>query len=386
MKSARVNILQIATLFTPEGKFGGPTRVAQDQTKGLIRTNHNVLLAGAGTGFGSRMPERLEGTPVQLFPSINIGRRGFAGTVSPGFYWWLWNNCRKFDVVHVHFARDLITLPAALIVRRRGVPMVLQTHGMVVVHRSMLVRIFDRLVTSRILSAADRVLGLTNHEVSELTAICGNRTIRTRTQPNGVNVAEPIDELLIKDEVLFVARLHPRKGAILFVEAAKYLIELGHTSIFTLIGPDEGEGKEIASLISNFGSDQIRWLGGLKADLVDRHISSSMFVVLPSKKEPFGMTIIEAMSNSKPVVISDDAEIASIVEGHGAGIIAERTVMGMAAAMEILIGDKMMRFEMGKRGHSLVAEEFSLDAVVSNLENDYMSVLALNRSGNVENN
>ena len=38
---------------------------------------------------------------------------------------------RDYDVVHVHVARDFVTLPAATIARRAGVPYVLQPHGMI---------------------------------------------------------------------------------------------------------------------------------------------------------------------------------------------------------------------------------------------------------------
>ena len=47
-----MRILQVATLFTPDGEYGGPVRVAMNQALALAAAGHEVTLAGAARGVG----------------------------------------------------------------------------------------------------------------------------------------------------------------------------------------------------------------------------------------------------------------------------------------------------------------------------------------------
>ena len=80
-----MKIIHVVTLFTPDGAFGGPTRVAVNQTRELRTRGHDVTLAGAALGYGETLPKAIDGVPVRLFPARRVvPRTGFAGLTSPG--------------------------------------------------------------------------------------------------------------------------------------------------------------------------------------------------------------------------------------------------------------------------------------------------------------
>ncbi|HEY2196155.1 MAG TPA: glycosyltransferase, partial [Mycobacterium sp.] len=127
-----MRILQVVTLLSPDGEYGGPARVALNQSAELLSRGHDVLVVGATRGYRD-VPTKLNGVPVKVFAARTLlPRTGFAGIGAPQLTRWLRSNWARFDVVHIHFGRDLVALPVAMAARRHGIPYLLQTHGMVI--------------------------------------------------------------------------------------------------------------------------------------------------------------------------------------------------------------------------------------------------------------
>ena len=69
-----------------------------------------------------------------------------------------------------------------------------------------------------------------------------------------------------RPEVLFAARMHPRKRPVAFVEMAKKLLDAGVDARFTLVGHDEGEGPALRAALK--GDPRITWEGALTPDAI----------------------------------------------------------------------------------------------------------------------
>ena len=145
---------------------------------------------------------------------------------APGLGRWFHSSGADFDIVHVHFGRDLVVLPVAVAARRRRIPYVLQTHGMVVPSRHPLAGPLDAVWTRKLLRDARAVLYLTEQE--RRTARGGrSRALRLVPVGNGVPDYPPAGRPPGPPEVLFVARMHARKRPLAFVEMAKALLDEG---------------------------------------------------------------------------------------------------------------------------------------------------------------
>lgn len=380
MAERKLRIAHVVTLFSPDGAYGGPTRVAVNQARALTDRGHDVTIFGGVRGF-EHVPETYDGVPVELFPVRRlIPGIGFAGLYSSRLIAHLARHARKYDVFHIHLARDLITLPAGLMSSMRGVPFVAQTHGMIDPTSHILAHALDQFLTRPILRSSAKILHLTPKEAVDLISVVRGREIALEILPNGVpsaprvslrNQGEP-------DDVLFLARLHERKRPKTFVEAAALLGTQFPDVTFSIVGPDEGEGpsvRELARTIDPSGS-KIRLQGPMRPeDTIDRMREASVYV-LPSANEPFPMSVLEAMSVGLPVIIRNDCGLSQAVRGANAGVIVDGSADSVARAIGGLLADRSLRQSLGDNARSLVEMTFSMEAVARRLEVIYRQVRA----------
>ncbi|WP_396642508.1 glycosyltransferase [Microbacterium sp.] len=367
-----MKILGIVTLVSPNGEYGGPLRVAVNQLVALRERGHEVVLGGAHRGFTGSPPADLEGVPAKLFPARTlIPGSGFAGLAAPGLWRAIRLHAQEFDVVHVHTARDLVTLPAARIAQSLGVRTVLQTHGMIDESTNPLAGPLDVALTRPALRAAAHVAYLTPAERASLDVV-SQGTARLTELTNGVPTEDQPDRPPIPGRVLYLARLASRKRPGLFVEAAAQLVPEFPESEFVLVGPDEGEGPAVEAAIAASDHDgRIRWTGPVSPSDTAEQMQQASIFVLPSVNEPYPMSVLEAMSAGLPVIVTSTCGLASFISAHDAGIVVDETRESLVSAIRRLLADPVAAAEMGRRGHEAVVAERSMAAVAERLEQLY---------------
>lgn len=366
-----MRILQVATLVTPDGAYGGPVRVALNQLEELRRQGHDVELVAGTRGFSS-VPTELQGVPAKLFPvKCRVPGTGFAGLSSPALNAYLRRRTPEVDVVHVHMARDLITLPAAAHVARSSTPLVIQPHGMIDESTKVLAKVIDARYTRRILRESNEILALTPIESASLRVVA-DQDVSVTMIANGVPETQPRAEPRGRLQMLFLARLHPRKRAVMFVEAAGRLLADGMEADFAVVGPDEGEAAAVQQMIDDLGiSDHVRWEGSLAPDATLGRLGRASVYVLPSVGEVLSMSILEAMSLGIPVIITTSNGLAGPVSKAEAGLVVDPDLPSLVAAMQRLADDSALRQTMGANAHALVTEQYSIGAVGRHLESIY---------------
>jgi glycosyltransferase involved in cell wall biosynthesis len=377
-----MQILHVATVVTPDGAYGGPIRVAINQLAELQSRGHTVGLAAGHHGFAGAPPSSMGGVPLHLFPVRRaLPLPGFTGLASRELRTWLRRQANQVDVAHLHLTRDLMTMPAAQIFRSARTPFVAQTHGMIDESTNLLARPFDTLWTRRTLRDARQVFYLTETERDSLTAVAGP-TLRLQHLVNGVPPAVAVARKTSVIEVLFLARLHRRKRPDIFVQAALALAARHPQVRFTLVGPDEGMVQTVTELIAKAAPpQQVSWEGPLPPDRTLDRIAAASIYVLPSIDEPFPMSVLEALSVGTPVVVTDTCGLAPAIAQSGAGIVVDDTVKSLTAAIDDLLTDRAARERASAQAKSLANEQFSMTAVVDQLELAYRGLLEHVRSG-----
>jgi glycosyltransferase involved in cell wall biosynthesis len=372
-----LRILHVVTLISSDGAFGGPASVALDQASAQQRAGHSVLVAGLGRGAKPTVTRSLNGVPVHLVKEMRLtSRLGFAGLTNPGLLAWLWRAIPRFDIIHVHLARDLVTLPAAEIVLRRRGRLVLQPHGMIDESDRWLAAVLDSVSVARVLRNAHAVLGLVDNELKDLELIA-KAPLPYMTLGNGVTVGLASLPVHHPDgPVLFVGRLHTRKRPVAFVESAQLVHDAGFSQRFHIVGADEGELPSIRRRISELGLEgKVSYLGARTRTEVARIMAESSVVVLPAENEPFGLVLVEAMALGIPVVCTDTCGIADEIRAAGAGIVTDGTVQELGEAIARLLRNPSIGREMGRKGRRLVAERFSIGGVAARLDLVYSRIL-----------
>lgn len=366
-----MRILSIVTLVSPGGEYGGPLRVAVNQATALMQRGHEVTIVAAHRGYHGRPPTEVGGVPARLFPVRRVApATGFAGLCAPGMLRYLSTAVPNYDIAHVHVARDLVTLPAALLIARRGLPYVLQPHGMIDASSHPLVHVVDPLLTRPVFARAKQIFYLTSTEHDDLTALL-ERTDVLQHLTNGVPPATQTADSATP-EVLFLARLAPRKRPVMLVEAANALHEAYPEHRYRLVGPDEGEGAAVRTAISRSQADVV-WEGPLSPDLTSTRMSAAGIYVLPAVDEPYGMSVLEAMAVGLPVVVTDTCGLAGLVEDSGAGLVTDSSLESLVDAIRLLISDVDRARAMGRAGQATTHTKLGMDAIADTLEEAYGS-------------
>ncbi len=368
-----MRILQVVTLLTPEGAFGGPVRVASHQTNALRAAGHEVVVVAGTLGYGGKSqpppPDTLDGVPLRHFPVRHVvPGAGFSGLASPAMLRWARRVIPTVDIVHIHLARDMITLPIASAALRLGAPYVLQPHGMVVESGHPFAKPLDTLMTRRVLTGASTVLYLTDAERTGLQRVARGR-LTLELLGNGVPAVEDIPPLPERPQVLFCARLQERKRPRMFVEMARQLLAEGVDADFALVGPDEGQGARVAADIAAAGvpADRLRWEGPLDPAAVLKRMAQASLVVLPSVDEPYPMSILEALSMGRPAVITESCGLAPQIRDSACGLVVDETLEGLVTGVRSLLSDDGELLAMSGRAVETARSTFAMDAVMRRL-------------------
>lgn len=373
-----MKIVHVATLITPDGTYGGPIRVATNLVKELGTRGHECSLWAGSRGYS---PETrwLDGVSVRLNPArVVLPALGFATTMAPGMLLRVFADRKGIDLLHIHLARDFVTLPAALAARALRIPYVVQTHGMIGFKAHPLARLFDAVFTRPALRGAAQILYLTSVEEGDLR-LTDPKLTRLSRLGHGIELPPTSDHAnkTASCEVLFLARMHARKRPQVFVRSAIGVLRRGGDATFRLVGPDEGEVAPTAEQIRRFDhGGKILYEGALPQGRTNERISQCDLYVLPSVNEPFGMSVMEAMALGKPVIVTDSCGLAPYIESAGAGMVVGPEESELEHAMQHLVECPRLRREMGERGRELVQREFGIAAVGDRLTRVYQEALA----------
>ena len=137
-------------------------------------------------------------------------------------------------------------------------------------------------------------------------------------------------ELEGKRLLLFLGRIHAKKGCDLLVEAFTKVAAAAPDLRLVMAGPDpSGLGVELARRADEAGAaGKIVWPGMLTGDVKWGAFRAAEAFVLPSHQENFGIAVAEALACGLPALISDKVNIWREVTGDGAGLVGEDTGEG----------------------------------------------------------
>jgi len=142
--------------------------------------------------------------------------------------------------------------------------------------------------------------------------------------------------------ILFLGRLHVKKGCDLLIKAFHKLVSQSNpgnpagSASLVMAGPDQtGWARKLRELAEALGiSDRITWTGMLTGDLKVGAISAAEVFVLPSHQENFGIAVVEALASRLPVLISNKVNIWREIAQDEAGLVEDDTEEGTFKLLE----------------------------------------------------
>jgi glycosyltransferase involved in cell wall biosynthesis len=334
-------------LSTVDPRAGGPTEGVLQSGLSMRAMGHEVEVVSLDApdapyvaAFGLRLHA--------LGPS-----RGFYG-LCPRLVPWLKENASRFDAVIVNGLWQYQSFGAWKALRGSGVPYYVFPHGMLdpwfkrtYPLKHLKKSLYWPWAEYRVLRDARRVLFTTEEE--RLLARESFRLYRANEEVVAFGTRPPPDdshtlrdaflakypELADKRAILFLGRIHEKKGCDLLLKAFARVRDVDANAHLVMAGPDDGEyAAQMRALAKELGiEDRTTWTGMLTGDLKWGAFRTSDVFALPSHQENFGIAVAEALGSRLPVLISDKVNIWREVKADAAGIVTTDTVDGATEAL-----------------------------------------------------
>jgi len=167
-----------------------------------------------------------------------------------------------------------------------------------------------------------------------------------------------------------VARLEPEKGHPTLLEAWPEVLATVPDAHLLVVG--EGSRREaLEAQAAELGlHDRVVFTG--RRDDVPAVTSALDVAVLPSYREAQGLSILEAMALSRPVVASAVGGIPEMIEDGRTGLLVPpRDAPALAAAITRLLTDHPLADTLGRAGHDLAYDQFCVEQMVRSVETIY---------------
>lgn len=279
------------------------------------------------------------------------------------------------DVVHV----NCCWMPGSALVQRwsqsMGCRVVLSPHGMLepwIMRRHYWTRKLPALVLFQkaAVKSADFIHATAESERQNLLRLGWNR--RVAVVANGVDV----DRIEMKaswrrtGRLLFLSRVHPKKGLEFLIEA---LSRTGGSLECIIAGEGDSEYIEgLKALSRKLGvAGRIRFVGGIYgADKWEYYREADAFV-LPTYSENFGIVVAEALASGTPVITTVGTPWREL-DTEGCGWCTEIGTDALVSALGGFLSLSESELEMmGRNGRRLVEERYSTSKIARDMLNLY---------------
>lgn len=294
-----MRIAQIAPIVerVPPKKYGGTERMVHALTEELVARGHDVTLFASGD---SQTSAKLESVYPRALREAKV--KDLYGTNT----WTLLNMGLaydmqdEFDIIHDHLAP--LSLTAANLATT---PVVMTMHGAFSVDNR---KLFQTLRTPYIVTISESQM----YSLPDLN--------HAGTVHNGLPMEHYPFGGEMGDYLLFVGRISAEKGVHFAVEAA---IELDLPLVIAA-KLDAYDLPYFREYIEPHLSERIKWIGEVDEEGRNKLLANARCFLHPvTWREPFGLTLIEAMACGCPVVAFDKGSIPEIVNTGVTGYVVQ---------------------------------------------------------------
>ncbi|MFW9893618.1 MAG: glycosyltransferase family 4 protein [Candidatus Thorarchaeota archaeon] len=281
------------------------------------------------------------------------------------------------DIIHAHstyviFNRVILNLRTSSELK---IPVVVTVHGLpkpLILPDGIETTDYDEFVSffafDSVFAVSENVAeALKKHLESEF-----HEKVRTIYSGIDLSVFRPLPDIEKQWDLAFMGRLESMKSVDLFPE----MLSILKSKLPDLKMMMTGEGSLKDWLFSEFDergvSSMVEYLGVVETEKVPVLINKSRVFIYPSRQEPFGLSIVEAMACGVPVLTTDVFGPREIVKHNYDGIaVPPDDVTALADAVELLMKDSELRRRIASNALKSVKEKYDIKQYANQLVDIY---------------
>jgi glycosyltransferase involved in cell wall biosynthesis len=307
---------------------------------------------------------------------------------------WLGQHANDYDLVHIHALWSFATAVAARVARRFEVPYILRPAGMLSNYSrrrsAWKKQLYWRLVERRTVRCAAAFHATSAEEAAEVRAV--RPDARIFVIPNGVDdeafvYARDVNALRQrcgkvagqKPIVLFLSRLHPKKGILDRLLPA--MAAMPAQCVLAIVGADDphspAHSNEVRAVVDALAlQDRVVLLGPIEGEERWSLFDGADAFVLPSHAENFGIVVAEAMARACPVVVTDGVQSSTHVLTAGAGEVVSGDISALAGALDRVVSQPQLRERYGAAGRVYAEQHFRWNQIAQQVSQMYTDCIA----------
>ncbi|MFB0526131.1 MAG: glycosyltransferase family 4 protein [bacterium] len=351
----------------------------------LVKMGHKVnLLTSSFEGEKGR--DRYKGVGIFRQPIMDLnwlskrGVDGISGEVETVF-----NNFikeTKPDCIHVHnmhYFSKIHALTIQEIAAKKSIPLILTAHN--VWDDNLFLDLTKNIKWTHIITVSHfikrEIIG-TGYDHKNITAIhhgIDQDIYSPKVDPEPVFKKYPL--LQGKKVIFHPARMGLAKGCDVSIKALRIIKGRFPDAVLVLAGTKniidwvQSQQKDIAymvNLVEFLGLEDNVLIDAFRLEDMPKLYAASLVCVYPSTvSEPFGLTMLEALSSGKPMVVTRTGGMPEIIkDGINGFIIPVKDFESLASRINCLLGNKELRERLGQTGRQMIEQQYTKEIVAEN--------------------
>ncbi len=384
-----MKILQVVPYLYPALSYGGPAVLVYQLAKELSkRYELSIYTTDAFDEKRRLRPSDIKEDPryFSVTYSKNLSNcMAYKHKIffSPSMIYTFWKKKDEVDLVHLHDFFVIHQIIITHICRLLRKPYYLSPHGTLdptrLREKRLLKRLFMVSFGNKLLNGAEMVIATSEREKNHLKKLTNTKI---EVVYNGVRLRRKTEEHRKPPKaaykkntlrLLYLGRLHKLKGLDTLLLAV-HRLKTSKIQV-NIVGPDDGYRGKLEELVNKKKVKGIKFLGPIYDDNRKEGLFDSTDIfVYPSKSEGFSISILEAMSYGKPVIISEACNFSEIEKEEAGTIFESGNVESLAQAIEKFIENRKSVLEKGRNARQLVRKRYSIKAMADRMAGLYKQV------------